>query len=209
MSPLERERLAELEDELKEDEATGRRLPAVPTREELAALLDLVEKNHHRDYIIIRLFYATGCRRSELEKMRLADLNLKEQRIFVRDGKWDKDRYVLVDKKTAQLLDDFTYGRALDDPVFDIQDRQINRRVVKWGEDAGIVARYDAQDRSFTSNSLRHCFATHMHEAGVDLFTLRDLLGHRFLSTTKIYVHAGVGKLIGDYERCHPLAQRD
>ena len=85
-----------------------------------------------RDHLIIRTFYATGVRRSELEADRsgsgrpckLADLYLKELKIFIRSGKGDKDRYVLLDKKTARMLESFTYGRALDDPIFDIEDQQ-------------------------------------------------------------------------------------
>lgn len=211
LSPLERERFEELQDEL-EDEELGkrtRRLPAVPTRDEVRLLLDTAEEQDRnvgkRDYLIIRLMYATGCRRSELENMRLADMNYKEQRVFIRDGKWDKDRYVLIDKKTAKLMEEFTYGLGLADPIFNIQDRQINRRIVHWAEVTGLAARYDAQDRAFTSNSLRHAFATHMHEAGLDLITLKNLLGHRFLTTTQIYIHLAVGNWIGQYERCHPL----
>ena len=64
----------------------------------------------------------------------------------------------------------------------------------------------NAQDRSFTSNSLRHAYATHMHEAGIDLYTLKNLLGHRFFTTTQIYIHLAVGNWLGQYERCHPLA---
>lgn len=212
LSPLDRERFEELEDELK-DEDMGRRtrrLPAVPTRDEVRLLLDTAKEQDRnvgkRDYLIIRLMYATGCRRSELENMRLADMNYKEQRVFIRDGKWDKDRYVLIDKKTAALMEEFTYGLDLADPIFNIQDRQINRRIVHWAEVTGLAARYDAQDRAFTSNSLRHAFATHMHEAGLDLITLKNLLGHRFLTTTQIYIHLAVGNWIGQYERCHPLA---
>jgi integrase len=206
LGPLDRERFEELGDELKEIEKSGRRLPAVPTREEMRLLLRTSKKKHQRDYVIIRLMYATGCRRSELENMRLADLNFKEQRIFVRDGKGDKDRYVLVDKKTAEILDDFTYGLALSDPIFDIEDRQINRRVQKWAEVAGLTERYEAQGRNFSSHCLRHAFATHLYEGGVDLYALRNLLGHRFLTTTKLYVHIGVGKILANYETSHPLA---
>ena len=215
LSPLDRERFEELDDELEREEMgrRTRRLPAVPTREEVRLLLDTAEEQDRnvgkRDYLIIRLMYATGCRRSELENMRLADMNYKEQRVFIRDGKWDKDRYVLIDKKTAELMEEFTYGLGLADPIFNIQDRQINRRIVHWATVTGLVDRYDAQDRSFTSSSLRHAYATHMHEAGIDLYTLKNLLGHRFFTTTQIYIHLAVGNWLGQYERCHPLAQQN
>ena len=182
LSPLDRERFDELGKEIKRDEMGKRRLPAVPTRDEVRHLLQTAQDEDNniskRDYLIIRLMYATGCRRSELENMRLADMNFKDQRVFVRDGKWDKDRYVLIDKKTAELMENFTYGLGLADPIFDIQDRQINRRIVHWAEVAGLAARYDAQGRNFTSHSLRHAYATHMHESGIDLYALKNLMGH-------------------------------
>jgi len=60
--------------------------------------------------------------------------------------------------------------------------------------------------RSFTVHSFRHCYATHLYEAGADIFMLKTLLGHHFLKTTKMYVHIGVGKLKDSYKKCHPLA---
>lgn len=211
-SPIEKEVIKEMAEELEDIEKGSRRLPAVPTREEIAQLLDTVrqaadkkKRNARRDYLIIRLFYATGCRRSELEGMVKADLNTAEQRIFIRDGKGNKDRYVLIDTETARLLDQHTKKHKLDTPVFNIQDRQIARRVEHWGTVTGLAQRYDAQDRNFCTHSLRHSFATHMYEGGTNLFTLRELLGHRYLSTTRIYVAIGVGKLLADYRRSHPL----
>ena len=210
LSPLERERFEELGDEINREEMSTRRLPAVPTRDEVRRMLQAAQAQdrdiNKRDYLIIRLMYATGCRRSELENMRLADMNFKEQRVFVRDGKWDKDRYVLIDKKTAELMENFTYGLGLADPIFDIQDRQINRRIIHWAEVAGLAERYDAQGRTFTSHSLRHAYATHMHESGIDLYALKNLMGHRFFTTTKIYIHIAVSNWLDQYERCHPLA---
>jgi site-specific recombinase XerD len=98
-------------------------------------------------------------------------------------------------------MENFTYGLGLADPIFDIEDRQINRRIVHW---ADLAARYDAQGRSFTSHSLRHAYATHMHESGLDLYILKNLLG-RFFTTTQIYIKIAVSNWLGQYG-CHPLA---
>jgi integrase len=213
LNAVDREHYDELNKEIKdmhEDSGRSRRLPAVPSRLEIQDLLNTVKNsdgnNAKRDYMIIRLSYATGCRRSETAGIRLADIAFEEQRIFIRDGKGDKDRYVLIDKHTAKLLEKHTRGLRLQDPIFDIEDKQINRTIIKWGTESGLVARYDAQDRSFTSHSLRHAFATHMHESGVDLFVLKDLLGHKFLTTTRLYVQIGVGRRLANYESTHPLA---
>lgn len=216
LSPLEKERVQEMAEELADIEKESRRLPAVPTREELINLLDTVRlaaeegsRNDRRDYLIIRLLYATGCRRSELENMVVADLNTAEQRIFIRDGKGNKDRYVLIDKETARLLNRHTHTYTLKSRVFNIEDRQIARRVKHWAKVTGLTKRYLAQGRTFTAHCLRHAFATHMYEGGANLFTLRELLGHQYLSTTRIYVSIGIGKLLTDYQNSHPLCLAD
>lgn len=215
-SPLEREVFHELDGEVKELEKESRRLPAVPSRRELSNLLETVREagengsvKDRRDYLILRLLYSTGCRRSELSRMLTADLYLDEQKIMVRDGKGNKDRFVLIDKRTADLLAEHTSTHLDETPVFDIGDRQINRRVVHWANQTGLVQRYEAQEREFTSHCLRHCFATHMYENGADLYTLRQLLGHKYLSTTKIYVSIGIGTLLSKYRSAHPLSLED
>jgi integrase len=198
----------ELDVEVEDCDKSDHRLPAVPTRDEIRHLLE-VSKVKKRDHIIIRTFYATGIRRSELEAAKRADLYRKEQKLFVRAGKGDKDRYVLLDRTTAKMLDDFTYGRALEDPLFDIEDQQMNRVCQKHAETAGILQRYRAMGRNFSAHSLRHAFATHLWESGIDVFILRDLLGHRYLGTTRRYVAIGLGRVVKDYNDHHPLCQRD
>lgn len=209
VSAFEAEWTSEIIDEIEANDDQGeRRLPAVPTVEEVRQLLEAA-KVKKRDYLIIRMFYATGVRRSELEAAKLADFNFREQKLFVRSGKGDKDRYVLLDRDTAKMLDDFVYGRALDDPLFDIGDAAMNTVCKKYARIIGLDERYKAMGRNFSAHSLRHAFATHLWETGIDLFILRDLLGHRFLGTTRLYVAIGIGRVLKDYNAHHPLAQRD
>ena len=198
----------ELAREVPEDEKHERRLPAVPTREELRQMLKAAEVKR-RDHLIIRLFYSTGVRRAELAAITLADLNLREQKIFIRSGKGDKDRYVLIDQATASMLERFVYGRALDDPIFDVGDDRMNDIVKQYAKDLGLLQRYEAIGRRYSAHCLRHAFATHLWESGIDLLILKDLLGHQFLSTTEKYVQIGIGKALNDYNAHHPLADRN
>ena len=207
-APLSEEWSDELAREVPEDEKHERRLPAVPTRDELRQMLKAAEVKR-RDHLIIRLFYSTGVRRAELAAITLADLQLREQKIFIRSGKGDKDRYALVDQATAAMLERFVYGRALDDPVFDVGDDRMNDIVKEYAKDLGLLQRYEAMGRRFSAHCLRHAFATHLWESGIDLFILKDLLGHQFLSTTQKYVQIGIGKALGDYNAHHPLADRN
>jgi site-specific recombinase XerD len=199
---------AELASEVNEADKHDHRMPAVLTYAEIRDLLNAAKRNK-RNYLIIRMFYATGVRRSELEAIKLADLYLAEQKILIRSGKGDKDRYVMLDPETARLLDNFVYGRALDDPIFDIGDQQMNRVVKRYAAKLGIIKRYEAMGRKFSAHALRHTFATHLWESGIDVFILRDLLGHRYLSTTRRYIAIGLGRIAKDYTAHHPLCQRD
>lgn len=186
----------------------GHRLPAVLSRKEVQAFLD-VTRPKMRDHLIMRVFYASGIRISELEKMLIADLYLDELKIFIRDGKGDKDRYVLIDPETARLLAEFTQGRPLTETVIGIGDRQISRIVEKYAEQLGIPARYEAIGRRFTPHCFRHTYATHLYEAGLDLYVLKDLLGHDSIGVTTEYIYLGINKQRAKYQAFHPFCQPD
>ena len=182
----------------------GDRLPAVLARSEIHELLEAA-RPEPRDYLLFRTFYASGMRISEVAGILIADLYLDELKIFVRDGKGDKDRYVLIDPETAQLLKEFTAGRAPKDKVFGIGERQISRVVNEYAEKIGIIQRYEAIGRRFTPHSFRHTAATHLYENGMDLYVLKDLLGHASIAVTREYIHIGIGRQRNAYKMFHPL----
>lgn len=185
---------------------TGLPLPAVATHEDIQALLDAT-KDHPRNHLIIRTLYASGIRREELTNLKVADLYLDRNIIFVREGKYDKDRYVLIDDETSRLLADYTRNFLLTDQVFDLSTRTINRVVNGAAKKIGLRQRFKAMGHNFTVHSLRHACATHMYEEGADILFLQTVLGHLFLSTTQKYIHMGVGLLVEQYKESHPLAQ--
>lgn len=205
--PLDHEWKAELKAEIPPGEAReGERTPAVLTYREIRALLK-ASSAKKRDYLIIRVFYATAMRIGELENLCVADLYLDELKILVREGKGDKDRYVLMDSKTAKLLAEYTKNFRMVDKVFGIVSRQISRVVKGYAEDLGITARYDAIGRNFSPHSFRHTCATHLYQNGIDLYVLQNLLGHTSLMTTQEYIHVGISRRKADYEAAHPLCQ--
>jgi site-specific recombinase XerD len=187
----------------------GERLPAVLSRGEIDILFEASSHDQRdlRDYLLLRVFYASAMRISEIEAMLKADLYLGELKIFVRDGKGDKDRYVMIDPETANLLAEYTKNHRPEDNVFKIGDRQISRIVEKWGEETGISDRYTAIGRNFTPHSFRHTCATHLYEAGMDLYVLSNLLGHSTLSVTREYIHIGINRERDQYQAYHPLCQ--
>lgn len=182
----------------------GDRLPAVLSRPEIHELFTAAEPEP-RDYLILRTFYASAMRISEIAEILIADLYLDELKIFVRDGKGDKDRYVLIDPTTARLLKDFTAGRALKDKVFGLGERQLSRIVNEYAEKAGIPERYEAIGRRFTPHSFRHTCATHLYENGMDIYVIKDLLGHANIAVTREYIHIGINRQRKAYTNFHPL----
>lgn len=181
-------------------------LPAVLSRQEVQVLFDHT-KDDPRSHLILRTLYAAGLRRSELSKLLRADLYPDEHKLFIREGKGGKDRYVLVDPTTAEMLDEYTRNHRPQDSIFGISDKTVARTVNAAITETGTKARLAAIGRKFTAHTFRHTYATHMYESGIDTFVLKTLLGHTFLDVTEQYVHIGIGAFKDDYEKAHPLAQ--
>ena len=188
----------------------GRRLPAVPSRDEVWALYDMAKTT--RDLLILRTFYASGVRNSELVHLRVADIFPDTLELFIRAGKESEDRYVRVDAGTMEMMLAWRNQERLKpvDAVFGLKTpRQMHRIVVGCGVRTGIVAKYRGMDRSFSPHSLRHAYATHEYENGMDLFALKKFLGHHFLETTQIYVHVGMAQESREYDKTHELCRRE
>lgn len=196
----------ELSNEVLAVEKSGTRLAAVLTVPEIQAMLEHT-KNDPRDHLIIRLLYASGMRRSELTGLLLADFDPHKGTLFVRAGKGDKDRYVLIDEESVRLLLDYTQALNYHNQIFDISDRTVDRAVKAAGEDLGIAQRYEAMGRRFSAHCLRHTCATHLYEGGFDIYEVRELLGHSSIATTRTYVHMAVDRMRENYRKAHPLSQ--
>lgn len=198
---------AELGSEIiKREEKEGDRLPAVLSHGEIDELID-VSGHEIRDHLLFRVFYSTGCRISEVAKLLVADLYLPELKVFVREGKGDKDRYVMLDPETAELLAKFVANRGPQESVFGIGERQISRVILRYAEDLGVTERYTAIGRNFSPHSLRHTCATHLYESGMDIYMIKEILGHSSISVTREYVHIGINRLRTHYQKHHPLCK--
>lgn len=184
----------------------GQRLPAVLTVGEVRDYLGAAERNE-RDYLMLRLFYSAGLRLAEMDNLLVADLYFDVCRAFIRRGKGNKDRYVLIDPKTCDLLAKWCYSLKEDEQVFDLGRSQIARRAQQVAMRTGIYKRHKAMGRHFSTHSLRHSMATHLYEGGMDIFALQQLLGHTWVETTRGYVHIGVGLLMNHYQSAHPLCR--
>lgn len=163
-----------------------RKLPQVLSKEEVFMILDHTTNLKHR--CIVGLLYSAGLRRNELVNLKISDIDSKRMLIRIESGKGNKDRYSLLSK---QILNELREYYKLWKPKKYIIEGQcggqysaqsIRMVVLKAANKANIRIRV-------TPHMLRHSFATHLLESGVDLRQIQVLLGHSSSKTTEIYTH--------------------
>jgi site-specific recombinase XerD len=168
----------------------ARRLPTILSREEVAQLLQAARTSYQR--ILLMSLYATGARRAELTHLKVSDIDSQRMVVHIRGGKGRKDRDVMLSPKLLTVLRTLWrfYHRKSSTWLFpsnNRKDRPIDTKTV-WYACRKAAQRAGHQKRVHP-HTLRHCFATHLYEAGTDLRTLQILLGHNNLKETLIYVH--------------------
>lgn len=168
-----------------------------------------------RDAAIAELLYGAGLRVGELVGIDLDDLNLSERLLRVR-GKGRKERLVPFGRRAAEAVGAYLPDRARwrressgdDDPLFvnqrggRLSDRSVRRML------AGAVRR-TADLHRLHPHALRHAFATHLLEAGMDLRAIQELLGHASLATTQVYTGVDLAHLMEVHRSSHPKARGD
>ena len=163
------------------------RLPEPFSREEVAQLILAAKNPKHR--VLMMTAYSAGLRVSELVRLRPEHINSQRMVIRVVQGKGRKDRYTLLSERLLSELRSYWRQYRPEKWLFDGQVRGNHlprqtaaRAYYGMKERAGIV-------RGHGIHTLRHSFATHLLEAGVDLRTIQILLGHKSFSTTLKYLH--------------------
>jgi integrase/recombinase XerD len=163
-----------------------RKLPLILSREEVKALLEAPGKL--RDRAVLAVLYGSGLRVSEAAQLKLRDIDARRNVLWVRQGKGRKDRQTLLPAKLLELLRRYWRVERPGDWLFPVRDR--TRPI---GPKAVYLACRDAAQaagirKPVHPHSLRHAFATHLLEAGVNLRTIQILLGHANLETTARYL---------------------
>lgn len=180
--------VADQEDKVKDlfQPKKQQKLPNVLLESEVAALLRSVDNPKHR--CILMLVYSAGLRLGEVIGLRLTDLQPERNRLFVRGGKGKKDRCTLLSEKVWEKLKDYMETYQPIEWVFEGQNggQYSERSVQKIFTLAKIKS---GANPSATVHTLRHSFATHLQEKGVDLRYIQELLGHESSKTTEIYTH--------------------
>jgi site-specific recombinase XerD len=170
---------------------TGKRLPVVLSGEEVLKLLDAANTLKHR--AILMTLYAAGLRVSEATHLRPADIDSQRMMIRVAQGKGRKDRYVMLSAKLLETLRCYWREERLQErpDTFLFPGKKpgvpLTRDAVEWAFAA--AQRHAGIAKPVSPHSLRHSFATHLLERGVNIRIIQKLLGHRTLGSTEIYTH--------------------
>ena len=193
-----------------------RKLPHFLSREEIGKLLSAPTSQDNlgiRDRAILETIYSAGLRVSELVGINEGDLQWSGELVRVR-GKGKKERLAPLGRyaisalkkwlRRRELADDV--ARGIEAPVFTnkfgrrITTRSVARMLEKYIQEAGL-------DTRTSPHTLRHSFATHLLDAGADIRSVQELLGHKSLVTTQIYTHVSTANLLQIYEKAHPRAK--
>lgn len=183
---------------------------------EIENLLEAVsgdEPLQRRDSALLELLYAAGLRVSELAQLDWCDLEPESRTLRVL-GKGGKERMVPYGRPAARALERWLEvwaevrksSAGNEEPIFlnhrgdRLGVRSVRRIIDKYVERAALAS-------GVHPHTLRHTFATHLLEAGADLRTIQELLGHSSLSTTQRYTHVEIDRLLEVYRQSHPRAR--
>jgi site-specific recombinase XerD len=161
----------------------ARTLPKVISKEEVKSIISHLSNIKHK--CIISMIYSAGLRRSELINLRVEDVDSHRMMIFVRGAKGKKDRYTLLSERMLKDLRDYYRAYRPKKLLFEgvggqpYSGSSIRKILLRAAKAAGIR-------KKITPHMLRHSFATHLLEDGVDLRYIQTLLGHGSSKTTEI-----------------------
>jgi len=167
-----------------------RKAPVVLSQEEVARLLEAAPGLKYKAALSVA--YGAGLRVSEVANLKVSDIDSERMTLRVEQGKGQRDRYVMLSPQLLELLRD--WWRAArpqvwlfpgQNPINPMTPRQLNRAVTTAKDLAGISKRV-------SPHTLRHSFATHLLEQGVDIRVIQVLLGHAKLETTALYTRVAV-----------------
>jgi len=168
-----------------------RELPSIMSKTEISRFFSIID--NLRDKAIFETVYGAGLRVSEITHLRVQDIDSEQMRIFVHQGKGGKDRYTILSHRNLDLLREYWKQYRPSHPdgyLFYSRGRKNHVMTSRAVQDAFNKYRIRSKlPETFTVHTLRHCFATHLLDSGVDAFCIKELLGHTFIQTTAVYLH--------------------
>ena len=167
-------------------------LPYVPDQETVWKFISTIKDLRFK--AIAALMYSAGLRSGEVRNLKVSDISSTSMRIHIRHGKNRNDRYAPLSQRTLKILNEYwkTCGRPMD-WLFPVKSRKDGSMVpICSGQLCVLIQKHEEElgwEHRITAHTFRHAFATHLYENGADLITIKNLLGHRSLNSTTIYIH--------------------
>ncbi|MGD0021498.1 MAG: tyrosine recombinase XerC [Smithellaceae bacterium] len=169
-----------------------------------------------RGRAMMELFYSSGLRLSELAGLDVIDIDFNQELIKVR-GKGKKERIVPVGRRALKAVEEYLektseLRKRIDADIFkkplflNAQGKRITTRSIARIVDAATGK--SGIGRKISPHALRHSFATHLLNAGADLRSIQELLGHKSLSTTQKYTAVNINRMMEVYDKAHPRAKK-
>lgn len=165
----------------------AKQLPTVLSKEEIELILLKTKSLKYRT--IFSLIYSAGLRISEATNLKISDINKYNKTIFIKNGKGKKDRYVVLSDKILELLRLYYIEHRPKVYLFEneLDDEALSQRSIQIV--FSNVLKQCRLNKNATIHTLRHSFATHLLESGVNIRHIQELLGHSDLNTTMRYTH--------------------
>lgn len=168
-----------------------REIPAIMSKTEIVRFFSVID--NLRDKAIFETVYGAGLRVSEVSKLRVQDIDSSGMRLFVHLGKGGRDRFTLLSQRNLDLLREYWKQYRPNHPdgyLFYSRSKKSSPMTSHAIQDAfNKYLKLAKLPDSFTVHTLRHCFATHLLESGVEIYRIKELLGHSFIQTTSFYLH--------------------
>ena len=164
-----------------------KKLPVVLSKEEVTGILSTISNLKHK--LILMLVYSAGLRVSEVVKLRPMDIDAERKLVCVRCAKGRKDRYTILSDVALETIDLYIKAYQPTKWLF-CGAREVNHLSTRSAEKVfGNACKKAGIKKDASIHCLRHSFATHLLESGVDLRYIQELLGHESSKTTEIYTH--------------------
>ena len=166
-----------------------RGVPEILTKDELSRVFENVSNLQNK--AVLMTMYGTGVRISEACSLRVRDIDSEAMRVFVNHGKGGKDRYTLLSQTNLEILREYWKAYRPKHPdgwLFLCHDKS-GKANIRAVEDAfNAAAKRAGIAKNVTTHTLRACFATHLLEAGADIYQIKQLLGHASINSTTFYL---------------------
>jgi len=181
-------------------------LPVILSQDEVLSFFESIRSVKYK--AIVATAYAAGLRISEVCALRITDIDSKRMRIHVRSGKGKRDRYVMLGESLLTLLREyFKAARPKGEYLFPGRKPGTHLSTAAVSLVVRRINKKSGLSKKATMHTFRHCFATHLMEAGTDIRILQVLLGHSSIKTTLHYTHITdrlVGKLASPLDMIQP-----